>query len=63
MIGDFFGATHDFEYNIGDKLLKHIILKYLELTYYLNLKLAFLLKIQNTMRKNFMRKYKKILIQ
>ena len=24
MIGEFFGATHDFEYNIGDKLYEQL---------------------------------------
>ena len=28
MIGEFFGATHDFEYNIGDKLYEFAIMSY-----------------------------------
>lgn len=28
MIGEFFGATHDFEYNIGDKLYEFTIISY-----------------------------------
>ena len=28
MIGEFFGATHHFEYNIGDKLYEFAIMSY-----------------------------------
>ncbi len=28
MIGEFFDATHDFEYNIGDKLYEFLIMTY-----------------------------------
>lgn len=28
MIGEFFGATHDFEYNIGNKLYEFAIMSY-----------------------------------
>lgn len=68
MIGEFFGATHDFEYNIGDKLYEFAIMSYedfdkLKTIYTQLIELVCTAKESNTMRKNFMRKYKKILIQ
>ena len=71
MIGEFFGATHNFEYNIGDKLYEFAIMSYedfdkLKTIYTQLIELVCTAKESNTMDEKldcFFKMFQNILLQ